>query len=144
MSYRKINFCCKSDLPIKLFRASVTNTDIGNLKSLHAFPKKCFYQMLVKFEQNRMIQTTRNFELFDKKKNKQTNKNKTGFLKSFLTKSWRHFARRFCNWINYLMLNYFKDYNLSEFQKYGSPTRITRLKATLNMADPISLNKNLP
>ena len=33
--------------------------------------------MLVKFEQNRMVQTTRNFELFDKK---------PGFLKSFLTK----------------------------------------------------------
>ena len=50
--------------------------------------------MLVKFEQNRMVQTTQNFELFDKKQNKtkqgkqtnkkQTNKNKqtnkqTGF-----------------------------------------------------------------
>ena len=34
--------------------------------------------MLVKFEQNRMVQTTRNFELFDKNKTKQnkTNKNK--------------------------------------------------------------------
>ena len=30
--------------------------------------------MLVKFEQNRMVQTARNFELFDKKTNKQTNK----------------------------------------------------------------------
>ena len=33
--------------------------------------------MLVKFEQNRTVQTARNFELFDKK---------TGFLKPFLTK----------------------------------------------------------
>ena len=33
--------------------------------------------MLVKFEQNRMVETTRNFELFDKK---------TGFQKTFLTK----------------------------------------------------------
>ena len=33
-----------------------------------------------KIEQNRMVQTTRNFELFYKKTNKQTNKNKkTGF-----------------------------------------------------------------
>ena len=36
--------------------------------------------MLVKFEQNRMVQTTRNFALFDKTKNKtkqNKNKNKT-------------------------------------------------------------------
>ena len=37
--------------------------------------------MLVKFEQNRMVQNTRNFELFDKK---------PGFFKPFLTKRWRH------------------------------------------------------
>ena len=34
--------------------------------------------MLVKFKQNRFVETTRNFELFDKKK--------TGFSKTFLTK----------------------------------------------------------
>ena len=36
--------------------------------------------MLVKFEQNRMVQTTRNFEVFDKKKQK---KKKTGFYNHF-------------------------------------------------------------
>ena len=36
--------------------------------------------MLVKFEQNRMVQTTRNFDLFDKKTNKQT-KTKTNKTK---------------------------------------------------------------
>ena len=41
--------------------------------------------MLVKFEQNRIVESTRNFELFDKKKKQQTNK-KPGFLKPFLTK----------------------------------------------------------
>ena len=35
--------------------------------------------MLVKFEQNCMVQATQNFELFD---------NKPGFLKTFLTKRW--------------------------------------------------------
>ena len=53
--------------------------------------------MLVKFEQNRMVQITRYFDLFDKKqktktktkkqkqkKNKQTKKN--SFLQPFLTK----------------------------------------------------------
>ena len=55
------------NLPLKLFRATVDNADIGNLKSLHTFLKNCLYHMLVKFEQNRMVQTTRKFELFDEK-----------------------------------------------------------------------------
>ena len=56
------------NLPLKFFRTTVANADIGSLKSLHTFlKKKCLYHMLVKFEQNRMVQTTRNFELFDKK-----------------------------------------------------------------------------
>ena len=29
-------------------------------------------------------------------------------------------------------------------KSYGSPTRVTRLKVASNMADPISLNENLP
>ena len=56
------------NLSLKIFRAIVTNNaDIGSLKSLHTFLTKCLYHMLVKFEQNCMAQTTRNFELFDKK-----------------------------------------------------------------------------
>ena len=54
---------------LKLFRATVANADIGSLKSFHTFLKKCLYHMPVKCEQNRMVQTTRNFELFDQKKN---------------------------------------------------------------------------
>ena len=52
--------------PLKLFPATVANVDIGSLKSLRTFLGKCLYHMLVKFKQNRMVQTTRNFELFDK------------------------------------------------------------------------------
>ena len=61
MPDRKFNFCTKF--------AIKTLADIGSLKSLHTFLKKCLYHrpMPVKFEQNRMVQTTRNFELFDKK-----------------------------------------------------------------------------
>ena len=66
MPDRKINFCSKLNLPLKPFRATVANADIGSLKSLHTFLKKCFYHMLVQFEQNRMVLTTQNFELFDK------------------------------------------------------------------------------
>ena len=54
------------NLPIKLFRGIVAYADIWSLKSLHAFLKRCLYHILVKFEQNHMVQTKRNFELFDK------------------------------------------------------------------------------
>ena len=74
MPDRKIIFAV--NLPLKLFRATAVYADIGSLKFLHTFLKKCSYHILVKFKQNPMVQTIRNFELFDK--NKQTNKqNKT-------------------------------------------------------------------
>ena len=42
---------------------------LESLKSLYILFDKYLDHMLVKFEQNCMVQTTRNFELFDKKKN---------------------------------------------------------------------------
>ena len=54
------------NLPFKLFPATVANADIKSPKSLHTFLKECLYHMLVKFEQNRMVQTTQNFELLTK------------------------------------------------------------------------------
>ena len=55
------------NLPLKLFRATVANADIESLKSLHTLFDTYLDHMLVKFEQNCISQTTRNFELFDKK-----------------------------------------------------------------------------
>ena len=50
MPDRKIIFAV--NLQLKLFPATVANTDIGSLKSLHdTFLKNCLYHMLVKFEQ---------------------------------------------------------------------------------------------
>ena len=49
------------NLPLKLFCGNAANADIGSLKSLHTFLNKCLYIMLVKFEQNHMVQTSRNF-----------------------------------------------------------------------------------
>ena len=50
--------------------------------------------MLVKFQQNRMVQTTQNFELkFDKKKKKK--KKKTGFLKIIFDKALTSFLKTF-------------------------------------------------
>ena len=49
--------------------------------------------MLVKFEQNRMVQTTRNFELFDQKKKKK--KKKTGFFITIFDKELTPFWKTF-------------------------------------------------
>ena len=92
MANRKIIFAV--NLPLKLFRAAVANADIESLKSLHTFLKKngCTIRpTLVGFEQNRMVQTTRNFELLKKK---------PGFFYNHfdkkLTPFWPgHFGRRF-------------------------------------------------
>ena len=92
--------------------------------------------MLVKFEQNYIVRTTPTFWAVWQR---------TGFFKTILAKRWRHFGRRFCtmSWNKCLMLNYwFPDYHLSVTQcskKYGSLTRVTRLKVAPNMADPISI-----
>ena len=78
------------NLPFKLFPATVANADIESLKSLHTLFDKYLDHMLVKFEQNCMIQTTRNFELFDKKKKKKNGIIKTIFDKA-LTQFWKTF-----------------------------------------------------
>ena len=81
------------NLESKRFPTAVDNADIWSLKSLHTFFEKCLYHILMKFEQNCMVQTARNFELFDKKQNRtkqnktnKQNKNKNkkpGFLNHF-------------------------------------------------------------
>ena len=55
------------NLPLKLFTATVANADIGSQKSLHTLFDTYLDHMLVEFEQNCMVQTTRNLELYDKK-----------------------------------------------------------------------------
>ena len=45
----------------------IADADIGSLKSLRTLFDKYLDHMLVKYEQNRLIQSIHNFELFDKK-----------------------------------------------------------------------------
>ena len=71
---REIIFCSK----FAVKTATVAYADIGSLMSLHTLFDKYLEHMLVEFEENCMVQTTPNFELFD---------NKPGFLKPFLTRS---------------------------------------------------------
>ena len=45
----------------------------------------------------------------------------------------------------FFMLKYeLNDYHPSFSKNHGSPTHVTRLKVVPNMANPISLNENLP
>ena len=51
----------------RAFYVTIDNTAIGSLKSLHTLFVKYLDHMLVKFEQNHIVQNVQNFELFDKK-----------------------------------------------------------------------------
>ena len=55
----------KIDFPIGYI--TIADSDIGSLKCLHTLFDEYLDHMLVKFEQNRMVQTIPNFGLFDKK-----------------------------------------------------------------------------
>ena len=49
------------------FFVTVSNTDFERLKSLHTLFDNYLNHMLVNFEQNRMVRTIQNCELFDHK-----------------------------------------------------------------------------
>ena len=56
-------FAAKIDFPIGHF---IADADIGSLMSRHTLFDKYLDHMLVKFEQNRIVQNIQNFVLFDK------------------------------------------------------------------------------
>ena len=49
-----------------IFNITITDADIGNLKSLHTFFDTYLNHMLVKYEHNCMVRTIQNVELIDK------------------------------------------------------------------------------
>ena len=55
---------CKNLFSAWAFYVTIADADIGSLKSLHTLFVKYLDHMLVKFEQNRMVRTIPNFELF--------------------------------------------------------------------------------
>ena len=65
MPYWTINFV--SNLPSEPLLATIANADIESLKSLHTSNPYRMY--VVTFEQNCLVQTTQNFELFYKNRN---------------------------------------------------------------------------
>ena len=79
--------------------------------------------MLVKFEQNGMVQNIKKLELFGKKWLTIFEKVLTPFLKNF----------------SVTLLDATVIFHCSK--NYGSPTRITWLKVAPNMVDPISINQ---
>ena len=90
----------------------------------------------MKFEQNRMVQTTRNFEILDKNQ-----------------VFYNHFWQRVdailedvsvAEIIVLCCITNLKTIIIQCSKNYGIPTLITRLNVAPNMADTISLNENLP
>ena len=90
-----------------MFYITIADADNGSLKSLHSLFDKYLDHMLVKFEQNRMVQTIPIFKLFDKKMVNHFWQSVDTILKDVSvteTIVWMQ---------NYL----YKDYYLSVFQK---------------------------
>ena len=89
-----IQIYCKNWFSDRAFYVTIADPDVGSLKSLHTLFDKYLDHMLVKFEQNRLFQIIQNFELFDQK-----------WLTIF-DKVLMPFWKIFCDWNNYLMLNF--------------------------------------
>ena len=64
MPDRKINFCSKN-LQLKLFCATIANTDTGRLKSHHTLFDTYFDHMLATFEPNHKVQNVQNYDVSD-------------------------------------------------------------------------------
>ena len=54
-------FTAKIDFLGRAFYYTIADADIGSIKSLHTLFDKFVDHMLVKFEQNRMVQTVQKF-----------------------------------------------------------------------------------
>ena len=120
--------CCKNWFSDRIFYVTITDADIGSLKSLNTLFDKYLDHMLVKFEQNRMVRTIQIFEVFDKK-----------WLFIF---DKVYCGRRFC--VDAKLFINTKTIIFQCSKKYASPTRVTSLNVAPNMADPISLNEKRP
>ena len=118
-------FTAKIDFPIGHFYVTITDADIGSLKSLHTLFDENLDLMLVKFEQNRMVWTIQSFVLYDKKWLK--------FFDKVLMPVWKMFL-----WLKQL----FDAKILIQRQSSFKVPKILAL-ASPNMADLISLNENL-
>ena len=75
---------CRNWFSDRAFYVTIADIDIGSLKSFYALFGKYLDHILVKFEQNCMVQTVQNFVLFDKKWLIIFNKVLTPFWKTFL------------------------------------------------------------
>ena len=77
-------FTAKKWFSDRVFYITIADSDIGSLKSLHTLFDEYLDLMLGEFEQNRMVQTIHNFDLFDKKWLTFFDKVLTPFWKMFL------------------------------------------------------------
>ena len=57
---------CTAKIDFPAGNSTIADADIGSLNSFHTLFNKYLEHLLVKFEQNCMIQTRQNFEFFNK------------------------------------------------------------------------------
>ena len=60
-------FTAKIDFLIGYYYVTIADADIGSLMSLHTLFDKYLDYMVLKLEQNRIVRTIQNCELFDQK-----------------------------------------------------------------------------
>ena len=114
----------------RAFYVTIVDADIGSLKSLHTLFDKYLDRVLVKFEWSELY---KNFSFFTKLVNHFWQSVDAILEDVSLTET---FVR--CWTIN----SYTIIFQCSK--NYSSPKRVTRLKVTPSMADPISLTENGP
>ena len=79
-----LQICCQKRISDQVFYITITDADIGSIKSLHILVVKPLNHILVNFEQNRMVRPAQNFELFDQKWLNIFDKGLTSFWMTFL------------------------------------------------------------
>ena len=121
-------FVAKVDFPFRHFMLPFLMLTL----EVHTLFDKYLDHKLVKFQQNRMVQTIQNFVLFDKKYLTIFDSVDAILEDVSVTKT---IVR--CQIID------LKTFICQCSKNYGSPTRVTRLKVAPNMVDAISLNENL-
>ena len=80
-------FTEKTIFRLGIFYYHYTDADVGSPKFLHTLFDKYLDRMLAKFEQNRMVRSTKKFRHCLAKRN----------VNHFLRKCGRHFGRPFCD-----------------------------------------------
>ena len=131
-------FTAKIDFSDRAFQVTIAYADLGSLQSLHTLFDKYLNHMLVEFEQNRMVRTIQNCELFHTHKKMVNHVWQSGdaILEDVS-------VTETIVWCLTTNLNT-RPITFQCYKNHCSPTRVTRLKVApkINIADPSRLTEN--